>query len=112
MRSFLFYLLFKIATFITGFSNSLKAARLTTGGDQRRLSQSTLHPSPDNFSNDVGSLPVADDQIKIARVVFAAIWEHQNLVHMESWGKVLQELGRSVFHKGGTDFSCQCSPTC
>jgi len=109
-RSCSFYLLYKIAMFVTPFSNSLKAACSTTTGHQRRPSQ-PIHPSsnalPENYfyGQPGGILPVSDPQVEIARVVFAEIWEHQNLIHMESWGRMLQELGKVMYPKRCMDFS-------
>lgn len=43
------------------------------------------------------------DEIEIAKVVFGEIWDYQNLIHMESWGKLLQDIGRNVITKPVTD---------
>ncbi|KAH9451595.1 hypothetical protein Pst134EA_025542 [Puccinia striiformis f. sp. tritici] len=104
----LFYCCFKIMVALTNFSNWLKAAN---PHQQPRLSQPThafasSNPNTDNFyqhETDTSFAICDEDQVEneIAKTVFAEVWNHQNHIHMESWGKLLQDLGRTVYPKPG-----------
>ncbi|POW14784.1 hypothetical protein PSTT_02666 [Puccinia striiformis] len=101
-----FYCCFKIMVALTNFSNWLKAAN---PHQQPRPSQpthafSSLNPATDTFYQQQPGTSFAvrdDDQVEIAKTVFAEVWNHQNHIHMESWGKLLQDLGRTVYPKPG-----------
>ncbi|POW09215.1 hypothetical protein PSTT_06955 [Puccinia striiformis] len=104
----LFYFCFKIMVALTNFSNWLKAAN---PHQQPRLSQPThafasSNPNTDNFyqhETDTSFAICDEDQVEneIAKTVFAEVWNHQNHIHMKSWGKLLQDLGRTVYPKPG-----------
>ncbi|POW00921.1 hypothetical protein PSHT_12807 [Puccinia striiformis] len=101
-------LCFKIMVALTNFSNWLKAAN---PHQQPRLSQPThafasSNPNTDNFyqhETDTSFAICDEDQVEneIAKTVFAEVWNHQNHIHMKSWGKLLQDLGRTVYPKPG-----------
>ncbi|KAA1068990.1 hypothetical protein PGT21_008002 [Puccinia graminis f. sp. tritici] len=106
-----FYFLFKVAMVVSGFHTWLKvassSATTTPGGHplhphQRRPSQ-PVHPSSIPLDNFTPARP--EDQVEIAWLVFAEFWEHQNFIHMETFGKLLQDIGRTVFPKQTVDLS-------
>lgn len=47
------------------------------------------------------------EELDLAKAAFNDFWENVNPLHMESWGKFLQELGPGVIPRVGTDISSE-----
>ncbi|WAR59510.1 hypothetical protein PtB15_11B150 [Puccinia triticina] len=86
-----FYFLFKITALLSNFNNWLKQHGSSAGGGP--------HYASPNILPEACPPPTADDQPEIAKVVFAELWEHQNAIQMETFGKLLQDIGRATFPK-------------
>ncbi|MBW0512443.1 hypothetical protein O181_052158 [Austropuccinia psidii MF-1] len=91
LTSFTFFYLFKMALLFTSFSQWLLVIK------------------PNNFSPRFASSKSGEvslnDEVELAKSIFNEIWDHQNPIHMESWGKLLQDIGPTVIPKPSTDLS-------